>query len=136
MKTTSFEISKKLAEIGFEVNTRYYYNADAKCISRGEDPDDYELTFINCYSEIAERINVPAYDLETILEALPACLSNDFEGVDGYLRIAKFQMSYKDDEGYYVMVGNTELMEYCYDSLTDAAARLLIKLIESGHIKF
>ena len=57
MKTTSYEISKKLKEAGFEAETEYYWHAIN---------DKIELHHV----ARAGLGDVKAYDLETILDAL------------------------------------------------------------------
>ena len=60
MKTTSYEISKKLKEAGFKAETNFYwyrYYDDGLCMRHIADADG--------------KGNIEAYDLETILDALP-----------------------------------------------------------------
>jgi hypothetical protein len=131
MKTTSYELSKKLADIGFKAETEKAF--------------DNEGTLISCHKKICilrekssnpKIYGLPAYDLETILETLPteinvgkekAWLSLDFctyrasigYGSDGENYTNKLYFSKKENE-----------------SLVDAAARLLILLQEKGLINF
>lgn len=92
MKITSFEISKKLAEIGFTGYTRFYYIADGKCKSKGEDCNDYELKYFqNGYlPTLGEYYYYPAYDLETILNALTD-LSESLVDIAACLLILSFE---------------------------------------------
>ena len=107
MKTTNFENSKKLAEIGFVGESETWKH----------DPDNF-ITGQKYWS----------YDLETLLNALPVSIG---EG-EYYLVISltpsgailsygegKFSAEQEEDE-----------------SLTDTAARLLIQLFEAGMINF
>ena len=58
MKTTSYEISKQLKEAGFEAEFNFHYKATDHCNLYDSGYEDYK-----------DR-NTPAYDLETILDAL------------------------------------------------------------------
>lgn len=117
MKITSYLISKKLAEIGFRPDSIFYYN------------DHKELRWDDDGSPFPE-LCLRAYDLETVLEALPM-------GIDSILRYdliidQRTFIHYADCEGdelYKVMKKNDE-------SLADTAARLLILLHEKGTINF
>ena len=62
MKTTNLEISKKLKEIGFEAEFNFHYKAT----------DPVNL-YDSGYEDYREK-NYPAYDLETLLDALPTLL--------------------------------------------------------------
>ena len=66
MKTTSFEISKKLKEAGFEAQTDYNFieRNNQKVFLR----NIKELTDIELMNEIG--VFIKSYDLETILDAL------------------------------------------------------------------
>ena len=62
MKTTSYEISKKLNEAGFEAKTEFYWielNGDLILIRETQ-----------LFSVPFSLKKIPAYDLETILDAL------------------------------------------------------------------
>ncbi len=106
MKTTNFEISKKLKEAGFE--------ADGKG-------------------------NVKSYDLETILDALPARIEKNEKMYDLLLChniLGYYATSLKLD------YDNIQLDDYIFElydhdkSLADTAGRLLIELFEAGIINF
>jgi len=129
MKTTSFKISKKLAKIGFKANTNWCY-----CWS-GE---DYQLMAFNSESIEWDGRDIPVYDLETILEALPK--QHDFfsRGVGKYaLRIwyheGKAFIGYQNFEGFDKLLTLEQGEE---ESMADLAARLLITLHEKGLISF
>jgi hypothetical protein len=125
MKTTSYKISEKLARIGFKKNHNYHYRFGC---------DTGWVIEIGIASEKCG--DIPAYDLETIIESLPteinvekekAWLSLDFctyrasigYGSDGENYTNKLYFSKKENE-----------------SLVNAAARLLILLHEKGLINF
>lgn len=108
MKTTNFEISKKLKEAGLE--------ADGKG-------------------------NVKAYDLETILDALPSVIEREGSGNNIYFKMNKNRVWYENS-------CNCDSSEYCpvniyyridrqkNESLADTAGKMLIKLYEAGIINF
>jgi len=132
MKTTSYKISKQLAEAGFEAYTQFYHSADAKCISRGKDEDDYELIYNDLsYSQIAKNYNIPAYDLETILDALPEMilLGGFPKQLPCTLYISKKGIGYDYERGLTSLAKENE-------SLADCAARLLLLLVEKGLLTF
>lgn len=60
MKTTSYKISKKLKEAGFEAETDFYFHGQQL----------RNLTFPRHIADADGKGNVKAYDLETILDAL------------------------------------------------------------------
>ena len=132
MKTTSYKISKKLAEIGFEGDADYYYEKD-----KLEENDKWNITELQF--EGTDNY-YPAYDLETILDALPKerNLLTDF---NHYLKIVfenfekreKAFIGYWDEEFYHsdFLVEQEET-----ESLADTAARLLILLHEKGIVDF
>ena len=71
MKTTNYEISKQLKEAGFEASYIYAWYSDSEGL-----PWIQEIhakpTAINKYGkEVKLTFTAPAYDLETILDALP-----------------------------------------------------------------
>jgi hypothetical protein len=116
MKTTSYEISKQLAEAGFITN---------------------EENQIWNYKD-QERWSVPAFDLETILEALPNFIANG-NGTENCLvvDVAFGEIHYEtaslgDCESDALFITTTRNNE----SLADTAARLLILLHEKGLINF
>lgn len=126
MKTTNYENSKKLAEIGFRKEGDFY-----GWIS-GEDIDD------GFYTKLLEPkyfYRYPAYDLETILEALPDDICANYPAA---LEISKKRIGYYSQEGdcengFAIFM---EEMRKENDSLADTAARILILLHEKGLINF
>ena len=133
MKTTSYEISKKLAEIGFKAETEKAF--------------DNKGTLISCHRKICilreksrnpKIYGLPAYDLETILEALPK--QHDFfsRGIGKYeLRIWYHEnnmfISYQNFDGFDKLL---TLEQEKNEAVADIAARLLILLHEKGLINF
>ena len=117
MKVTNLKTSQKLKELGFEAET---------------------IAFIDPYSEECQIwLNtpdgfIPAYDLETILEALP-------KSIEELGKLYFFDMT-KLDFVYSNMIDGD--IEGCYyhskkenESLANTAGRLLIKLLEDNIIK-
>jgi hypothetical protein len=119
-KTTNFEISKKLAEIGFKAETGFYwYEYD-----KGE-----EMRYI---ADADGAGKYKAYDLETLLNILPKTLPNKLE-----LRI------WFDENNAYIGYQNFEgfdkalnLKQEKNESLADTVGRFIILLHEKNLIKF
>lgn len=110
MKTTSYEISKKLAEAGFDGESEVWKH----------DPENF-ITGQKYWS----------YDLETILEALPGMIEGE-----QYLVLDKDSVGYFEYES--IICSGIEA--YCKkeenETLADTAARLLMLLVEKGLLTF
>lgn len=143
MKVTSFEISKKLAEIGFyrKFPSKFYHqNLNQTLYYR---TPQYR-TPQSGYSDKKGILNIPAYDLETILDALPNQLVNEnifFSRLDFFLKISKDEIWYEtecfcDSSEYCPVKRRMEIEKLKNESLADTAARLLIKLYEANLVKF
>lgn len=113
MKTTNFENSKKLAEMGFVGESETWKH----------DPDNF-----------ITGQKYPSYDLETMLEQISFVIHNVEKS-----KIFWFQMNQQDFE-YRSFEGETLIDFYIVrqknESLADTAARLLITLAEQGIINF
>lgn len=109
MRVTSFEISKKLAEIGFKSN---HFGA-------------YVNGELALYCALGDTPYYVAYDLETILTALPKDIQIIINGENG-------------DCIMYNPLGKDEIFLDKHDdeSLVDCAARLLILLEFKGLVNF
>lgn len=71
MKTTSYEISKKLKEAGFEDSYIYAWYSDSEGLPWIQEIRHAKPTVVNKYGEeVKLTFSAPAYDLETILDAL------------------------------------------------------------------
>jgi hypothetical protein len=132
-KTTNYEISKKLAEIGFRAECSYFYfHSDNNC---------KEKTLYNLEEFGFDKIDdcdiedkyYPSYDLETLLDALPHNFMLEKE--------IKFLKMNQSGIGY--ETGSSPIYDYqllCHrmkeESLADTAGRLIIKLHEKNLIKF
>lgn len=132
MKTTSYEISKKLAEIGFKAPTFFiafkpYENCQKTHVISTTPFKDEGLD--------KSRGEYLSYDLETILEALPKeinlmCGRSFLEVTFSYDNSAPYIL-YRNDDRTIAINSRKENDE----SLADTAARLLILLNEKGVIK-
>jgi hypothetical protein len=128
MKTTNLETSKKLKELGFEADFEYCYEKEGQLWNK-----TFEL---DCWDEYDEREHIPAYDLETILEALPKeikCKDKNYH----------FWTTYSASSDCWIMGYvwgiernmNFETYNEGDESLANTAGRLLIKLLEDNIIK-
>jgi hypothetical protein len=117
-KTTNYEISKKLSEIGFKAET---------C----------KMVYEKPLAMISDRpqIGISAYDLETLLDALPSTIENI------HFRMNKGGLWYENlcncDSDQ-----SCPVESYCHieiknnESLADTAGRMIIELHEKNLIKF
>lgn len=159
MKTTSYEISRQLAEAGFEAETEFY------CVKWNEG----EPELVHESQQTPNLIeSVPAWDLETILEALPSRITNEnfdkvpswnletilevlpsritnenifIQRIDYYLRLSKEEIWYEnecncDSDESCPVDQRFEVSRIKNESLADTAARLLLLLHEKNLIKF
>lgn len=111
MKATSYEISKILKKIGFKVQTDFWW------IENSLSEPTHKLRYWN--QELAGN-NIPAYDLETILQFIYSFR------IQLYFEITELGYLEKDNSVKSWIITNKN------ESLTDAAARLLILLHEKG----
>jgi|SanBayMetagenome_1026888.scaffolds.fasta_scaffold46899_3 hypothetical protein len=136
MKTTSYKISKQLAEVGFNKYkipaTEYCWHHDnfgsTRFLVGAELEDKTTQTLVSEYKIY------PAYDLETLLEALPK--QHDFfsRGVGKY----ELRIWYHENKmfiGYQNFDGFDKLLTFEQEeneSLADCAAKLWLKLKKEG----
>lgn len=128
MKVTSYEISKKLAEIGFKTETHFVWS---RRYAGGNKLRRYVM-FLKP-SDGRLEYEIPAYDLETILGAFPKIFIAIQPLITGITRItieALIPKKYNHDR----MVERVSVEEG--GSLVDAAARLLTLLHEKNLVKF
>lgn len=123
MKTTNYEISKKLAEIGFK--------AQFGCGFYKGKPDYIR----NLNSKFVSGVDFPSYDFETILAALPhEIYVKNSDGIKSMfseiLYATKLSLFYGYEARLYWTKSKLD------ESLADTAARLLITLVEQGIINF
>ena len=141
MKTTSYEISKKLKEAGFEADANYYFYGQQL----------RNLAFPRHIADADGKGDVEAYDLETLLNALPDSIQ--YKSSDWYYLFLRAPSRFSETNktlGYYC-----ECNEYMdnyrmgeehgifevsklspNESLADTAGRLLLLLHEKNLIKF
>lgn len=136
MKTTNYEISKQLAEAGFEGETDFYWGRwDTKT----------KITLIHKTDTMPylRDSHIKAYDFETILQELPRRIEVK-TGMIYELR-ACFYRSYSEgfEERNYIGYQNFQgfhsqllFKQEENESLADTAARLLLLLHEKNLIKF
>jgi len=132
-KTTNYEISKKLAEIGFRAETGFYwYEYD-----KGE-----EMRYI---ADADGAGKYKAYDLETMLDALPSSIEykNEYNVILYYeFFLQNHKLGYYYERGEYRSDYNMDdgIFEFSKlsldESLADTAGRLIILLHEKNLIKF
>ena len=135
MKTTSYEISRKLWEIGFKGEAKGIIFESGKILrnaATAESIKDEEGVFV---TQLIKREKAfPYYDLETILEALP--VSTDHKGFATNLVMSKrvfgYTINFTDRLPEWIFCEAQQENE----SLADTTARLLIKLVEAGIVKF
>ena len=119
VKVTSYNVSKKLAEIGFKADPFFYRQECNK--------ENFIIDATGVYDCAAVR----CYDLETILDALPnsyQIFSNFLLNAETFL-IGKSIIYQSEEYNCWIKQENNE-------SLADTAARLLILLVEKGIINF
>lgn len=122
MKTTNYEISKKLKEVGFKKDSHCGYMFDG---------EDHQLCVWNAeekWSDADER-DYLSYDLETILDALPEMIWREEKDFVLWYDKVKFVYSHTDEWIF-------ESIKKKDEFLADTAARLLLELHEKGIIKF
>lgn len=126
MKTTSYEISKKLKEAGFKAETNFYWY----CYDNGR-----EMRHI---ADADGKGDVEAYDLETLLDALPKKLANKY-GNKGALKLSydtKLNWIYYADKEDYILFFNDyaycEIKSQENESLADTAGKMWLMLKEKG----
>jgi hypothetical protein len=138
-KTTNYEISKKLAEIGFKANAE-------KCWAKIRHSVLSEFDLVNLDFTVPQHCDewVLSYDLETLLDALPSEIEIENWGgwkyYNIYFKMNKNGLWYENlcncdssacpVEKYHYM----EIIEN--ESLADTAGRLIILLESKNLIEF
>lgn len=120
-KTTSYEISKKLKEAGFEDSYIYAWYSDSEGLPWIQEIQHAKPTAVNKYGEeVKLTFTAPAYDLETLLYALPKINKQEYLLCSGGI-------VYLNDD--YISVGKEK-----NESLADTAGRMWLLLKEKGLI--
>jgi hypothetical protein len=117
-KTTNYEISKKLEEIGFYSD---YFEPDYLWVENKGEISCVKSSYFSDYMEESAKKLYKSYDLETLINALP-------DTIGGGLMIHK--------EGMYCQESMTKVAKLENESLADCAGKLLILLHEKNLIKF
>ncbi len=117
---TNLEISKKLKEAGFEAETLFYWTKAPKFAETDLDIDIISLVSENRKWQLVKS-DIPSYDLETLLDALPKINKQEYLLCSGGI-------VYLND---YILVGKEK-----NESLADTVGKLLIELFEAGIINF
>ena len=155
MKTTSYEISKKLEEAGFKASYIYAWYSDSEGLPWVQEIQQVKPTAINKYGkEVKLTFTAPAYDLETLLDALPDSITREYKSKeDGEVRefketlkIDKYEICYRCNNIENADDANRYYQEYGYmqefsiynfsntGSLADTAGRMWLMLKEKGII--
>jgi len=126
-KTTNYEISKKLKEIGFDKETNFYFTEIA--------PDKFEAQY---YTNNKKYLLLKSYELETLLEFAFNNIE-DFRIYDRGVSVAEFLSDYDNWHGHYKIVDNLDIsigFKETKISYADAIGKLIILLHEKNLIKF
>jgi hypothetical protein len=124
IKTTNYEISKKLAEIGFEAKANHGWHKD----NLESGPAEFLSNYAFCTNYIK------AFDLETLLDALPNFIENGNRTENCLVVDVAFgEIHYEGDcENDALFITKTRENE----SLADTAGRLIIELYNNNLIEF
>ena len=122
MKTTNLEISKKLKEIGFEAKTD-------KCWAkiRNSKLDKFSIRTLDFSIPANCDEWYPAYDLETLINALPKQYKDKF-GDTYYLTFTAYSIYYEPE--FWTLSNQHQTVRKEKESLADTAGRLIIRLWE------
>jgi len=144
MKTTSYEISKKLKEAGFEAQSSFFWCELGK--------DLIKIHISQSHSVPESLVKIKAYDLETLIDALPDFITREYKSnEDGEVRefrerlkIDKYEIYYRccdietsDDANRYFnefgyMQDISIFKKFNNESLADTAGRMWLLLKEKG----
>ena len=150
MKTTSFEISKKLKEAGFEAETDFNWNTRTTYCGNTPKKVQYFIKYNNGLKEGEEICK--SYDLETPINALPDSITREYKSKeDGEVRefretlkIDKYEIYYRccdietsdDANRYFNEYGYMqEFSVYNFSntgSLADTAGKMWLLLKDKG----
>lgn len=137
MKLTDFETSKKLDELGFRAESDYCYEKDDQ-----EENEVWSIPFELAWWDDFERERYYlAYDLETMLEALPQYIESETlnnKKDPCHFNMNKHMLCYINHGCDPIFEGVRHYTTCAIDkkeSLANMAARLLINLIEDKIVK-
>lgn len=121
MKVTNYANSRRLAEIGFKKNSIIGF-FKSKCGVGGK-------FYISDGFKEGYDLEFPAFDLETILEALPDLIFGENKYKENY------RLTYNSALGFFYPNLEKSFCKKENESLADCAARLLIMLFEKKLIE-
>ena len=129
MKTTSYEISKKLKEAGFEADADYYWVEGIICVNA--------YVFSDYMTGGKKLCN--SYDLETLLDALPSVIERKGWGNDIYFKMNKNGFCYEnscscDSSEYCPLETYYHIDRQKNESLADTAGKMWLLLKEKGMV--
>lgn len=133
MKTTSYETSKALKKAKFKKPTEFFYfdnNSHQVLEFHGEEEQINE--------DSAEGL-LPAYDLETIIEALPGSITLNKSSKSSLKTSDFFTLKHNEEIIQMVRITHSGMRPIHYEideTLANTAARLLLLLHKKGIIKF
>jgi hypothetical protein len=124
-KTTNFETSKKLSEIGFKAKAE-------KCWAKIRHSVLSEFDLVNLDFTVPQHCDewVLSYDLETLLDALPDLILGENKYKENY------RLTYNSVLGFFYPNLEKGFYKKENESLADTAGRLIILLHEKNLIKF
>jgi hypothetical protein len=135
-KVTSYEISKKLAEAGFNIPSDFLINQNGRILHNATKQFIGKIpSFSKPSKEGCEYLgnNYASYDLETILDALPEELINkmalykEYERATFFMKKEVIGYEFDNDEGASPIISRSK-----NESLADCAALLWLALKEKG----
>ena len=132
MKTTSYEISKKLKEAGFEADADYYW------VESKEEIICVNIYVFSDYMSGGKKL-CDAFDLETILDALPSVIERKGWGNDIYFKMNKNGFWYEnscscDSSEYCPLETYYHIDRQKNESLADTAGKMWLLLKEKGMV--
>lgn len=124
-KTTNYEISKKLAEIGFKAKAE-------KCWAKIRHSVLSEIDLVNLDFTVPQNCDewVLSYDLEILIDALPDLILGENKYKENY------RLTYNSVLGFFYPNLEKGFYKKENESLADTAGRLIILLHEKNLIKF
>ena len=132
MKTTSYEISKKLKEAGFEADADYYW------VESKEEIICVNIYVFSDYMSGGKKL-CDAFDLETILDALPSVIERKGWGNDIYFKMNKNGFCSEnscscDSSEYCPLETYYHIDRQKNESLADTAGKMWLLLKEKGMV--
>lgn len=127
-QVTSLEMSKKLKEAGFELDTPFYIDQVGSVIV--VDQDDPELSWDD---DLLEDQLVKAYTFQQLWEALPKTIMGPLHSISKELDAYGY-VHYSNDDGYSIDFEPGFRGIRDIDSTTDSAAQAILWCIKNGYL--